>query len=152
MKWSGILLAAAAGVAAYSIYNLLQEDEGDEQAQGNKPDTEIPFEIFKKDFAVVDQVTGRCIAGWIRDQKWNEGMICFVAYPAKEMLDEFRITGCPEELDPESNLLQFIFDSRADQVTAARLISFGSVSDKVKELFCGKQYFILKDEQPNPAE
>ena len=151
MKWGGILFTAAVGLTAYGLYKLAQEEENESEANG-MPDIEIPFEAFQKDTMVADQVTGHCIAEWVRGKKPNENTICVVAYPTKEILKEFSITGCPEELDPESNLLQFIIDPKESQVAAARLISFGSVSDKVRELFCGKQYFILKNDPADRTE
>ena len=136
-----LLIAAAAALTAYGVYRLVREDAGPEE-EALIPESPIPFGRFLEDCVTVDRLDGRTLADWARPLEKNE--VCVAAFPCREMLDEFGVTGCPAELDSETNLIQFIMDTETESVRKARLISFGEMSDKVKGLFNEQKYFILR--------
>ena len=136
-----LLIAAAAALTAYGVYRLVREDAGPEE-EARIPESLIPFGRFLEDCVTVDRLDGRILADWARPLEKNE--VCVAAFPCREMLDEFGVTGCPAELDSETNLIQFVMDTETESVRKARLISFGEMSDKVKGLFNGQRYFILR--------
>ncbi len=136
-----LLIAAAAALTAYGVYRLVREDAGPVE-EARIPESPIPFGRFLEDCVTVDRLDGRTLADWARPLEKNE--VCVAAFPCREMLDEFGVTGCPAELDSETNLIQFVMDTETESVRKARLISFGEMSDKVKGLFNGQKYFILR--------
>lgn len=136
-----LLIAAAAALTAYGVYRLVREDAGPEE-EARIPESPIPFGRFLEDCVTVDRLDGRILADWARPLEKNE--VCVAAFSCREMLDEFGVTGCPAELDSETNLIQFVMDTETESVRKARLISFGEMSDKVKGLFNGQKYFILR--------
>ncbi|MBR6706889.1 MAG: hypothetical protein IKI84_09445 [Clostridia bacterium] len=136
-----LLIAAAAALTAYGVYRLVRED-GSPEEEARVPEVPIPFGKFLEDCVTVDRLDGRTLADWARPLEAGE--VCVAAFPCRDMLDEFGITGCPAELDSETNLLQFVLDTETGNVRKARLVSFGEMSGKVKDLFNGQKYFILR--------
>ena len=136
-----LLIAAAAALTAYGVYRLVRED-GSPDEGARIPDVPIPFGRFLEDRVTVDRLDGRMLADWARPLEADE--VCVAAFPFREILDEFGITGCPAELDSETNLLQFVLETETGNVRKARLVSFGEISGKVKDLFNGQKYFILR--------
>ena len=136
-----LLIAAAAALTAYGVYRLVRED-GSPDEGARIPDVPIPFGRFLEDRVTADRLDGRMLADWARPLEADE--VCVTAFPFREILDEFGITGCPAELDSETNLLQFVLDTETGNVRKARLVSFGEISGKVKDLFNGQKYFILR--------
>ncbi len=139
----GLGIGVTVGAAAYALMKL--SDENFNQDDFLETDVAVPFDFFLNDSVFVDDVNGQMLAEWIRSKERSKDSVCIVAYPDKEVFDKFNITGCPDNLDPEKNLLMFLLDAETSQIYAARLISFCTMSETVSELFCGKKFFVLAE-------
>lgn len=133
-KSEKILLTAGAAAVAYATYKLLSANDGAEgEPEAKEPATD--FSIFLEDHYVVDKLVGSDVAAWFNAaQKGADGKCLWVlARPTEKVLDRFRITGCPKDLDQDSSLLQFTMDKQTSCVNNGRLISFCTISDRLRE-------------------
>ena len=128
----GVAVLAAAAYGFYRYTQKAVEEAG-----------MVSFSLFQKNSVTVDTLTGKQVADWIREDSHDQSANCILAFPTEAMLKRFHISDCPAELDPKTNLLQFTVDKEYN-VVAARLISFGEMSAKLREMFAGEDYFVVK--------
>lgn len=144
MRLSNFLIGATVGVAiTYGVIKLGQAGAS-EPNMDISSDQVIRFDAFQQETVTVDELNGRKLSTWAKAHMDQDEAICIVAFPTEAVLKLFNIQDCPKALDVKTNVLQFVIGMENSELRAARLISFGSVSEKVDKLFNGNDYFILQ--------
>lgn len=139
MKLRTLLVGTAVVTAGTALYLLMTSDD-------KKVTEETPFSQFSDLQETVDVLDSAYIAKWFKSIDAPQDAYCMVAYPTGKVLDKLGITGCPSAIDPGTNALLLASRKGSSDILATGLVSFGSVSDKVRALFGDEDFFIVEGE------
>lgn len=105
------------------------------------------FDELVKHQKTVDEMNVQEILNWVNDVKknTNDETIYIIAYPTKENIQKYQLTGFPDTMDTKHNLLFLALKKRDYTPIKLQLISFGSCDENVEKLFNGDDYTILEE-------
>ncbi len=101
---------------------------------------------YQKTFDNLDGKVLISCAGRIQEEQKRD-LTFIAAKPTKELVYQFALSGFPDEMDAEHNLLLLAYDAETSEPLKAQLLSFGSAHQEMwKSLFDAGDYVVIKGE------
>lgn len=106
------------------------------------------FAKFLDNQVVMDNLEGKELVKWFKEaQQGNKQVVPVLALPTREVMDIFHINYdfLSEPIDLKTNVLQFIVDVKERKISHARLISFCTMPDIMREKLARSGYLFLDE-------
>lgn len=131
------LAAAGLGLGAAVLFG---QRSGGESSHGSLMN-ETPFSSLQTEELVVDHLSRSGLGNWGCESAGDR----ILARPTATVLVKFNITGCPQDLNVNTHLIQLVVDDERHAVVQGRLVSFSTMSARLRDAFGGADYIFLED-------
>ena len=135
LKMAGL---AAAGLGLGAVVLFGQRSGGESSHSGFTNET--PFSSLQAEELAVDHLSRSGLGNWGCESAGNR----ILARPTATVLVKFNITGCPQDINVNSHLIQLVVDEDRHAVVRGRLVSFSTMSAKLRDAFGGADYIFLE--------
>jgi len=127
------LAAVGLGTAAYLAWRSHDESSG-----GTMEET--PFSSLQAEELAVDHLSLSGLENWGCESAGDR----ILARPTAAVLVKFHITGCPQDLNVNTHLIQLVVDEKRHAVVQGRLVRFSTMSASLRDAFGGADYIFLE--------
>lgn len=143
LKTAALAGLAIGTAAAIKVLN----DVIDDLPPVQKEDTQQSFKTLIQNQTVVDELDGKLIADWFKENRTTEKRCDFVlAKPTEKNAQLFSLCDFPTEIDVEKSILQVVLDTESKNVSAIRLISYNTMMPELAQKIGDKEFTIVTEE------
>lgn len=128
------LAVAGLGTAAYLA--LRSHGEG----RSGSAMEETPFGSLQAEELAVDHLSLSGLENWGSESTGEK----ILARPTAAVLVKFHITGCPQDLNINTHLIQLVVDEERHVIVQGRLVRFSTMSASLRDAFGSADYIFLK--------
>lgn len=129
------LAAVGLGTAAYLAWR-----SHDESNSSGSIMEETPFSNLQAEELAVDHLSLSGLENWGCESAGDR----ILARPTAAVLVKFHITGCPQDLNVNTHLIQLVVDEKRHAVVQGRLVRFSTMSASLRDAFSGADYIFLE--------
>ena len=128
------LAAVGLGTAAYLVWRFHDESSNSGTME------ETPFSSLQAEELAVDHLSLSGLENWGCESTGDR----ILARPTAAVLVKFHITGCPQDLNVNTHLIQLVVDEKRHAVVQGRLVRFSTMSASLRDGFGGADYISLE--------
>lgn len=133
-----LAMAGLAAVGVGTVVYLMQRSQG-ESSSGSLME-ETPFSSLQAEELAVDHLSRSGLENWGCESTGDR----ILARPTAAVLVKFHITGCPQDINVHTHLIQLVVDEERHAVVQGRLVSFSTMSARLRDAFGGADYIFLE--------